>query len=123
MACFFLGGSTLLPLSDFSLMQDIPDMYRNYTKITTADELGVIDFIGDYLLHGKDLFGHNEHDKPQSGADNVQFQHQANPLSIVLFTVHICVITRPEVQKAHRVCHKSITTSDYHQELLRPPLA
>jgi hypothetical protein len=123
MACFLLGGSILLPLGDFSLMQDIPGMYHNYTKITTPEELGIIDFIGDYLLHGKELFGHNKDDKPQSTDNNVQFQHQANPLSVILLPIHSCVLNLPEIQKIRAICNKPMMTTDYHQKLFRPPVA
>ena len=47
MACLFLGSSIILPLGDFSLMRDIPQMYHNYTRITSDEEVGIIDFIGD----------------------------------------------------------------------------
>jgi hypothetical protein len=123
LACMFLTGSTLLPLGDFSLMRDIPGMYRNYAKITTAAELGVIDFIGDYLLHGKEMFGHNKNDKSQNGPNGVQFQHQANPSNIVLLTANCCSITIFEVRETCPVCKKPIATPGYHRELFRPPLA
>jgi hypothetical protein len=122
-ACLFLGGSILLPLGDFSLMRDIPGMYHNYTKITTPEELSVIDFIGDYMLHGKELLNHNKHDKPQSTANNVQFQHQANQLNVVLSTFHSSSQSFPVIRKKQNVYNKSMATSDYHQELFRPPLA
>jgi len=77
-------------------MQDIPGMYRNYTRITTQEELGITDFIGDYLLHGKEIFGHNGHDKPENNGNRVQFQHQANPLNVVFFKSCSCVINLPE---------------------------
>ncbi len=98
-------------------------MYRNYTKITTAEEMGVIDFIGDYMLHGKEFFGHNAHDKTQNASNSVQFQHQASPLNVVLLLFHLYIIKVPEIKKAYAVCIKSIMPPGYHQELLRPPLS
>ena len=71
MARFILTGGVVLPLGDFSLTRDLPEMYRSYSKITTPEELGVLDFIGDYLLHGKEMFGHNGHDKSQDGTNTV----------------------------------------------------
>jgi hypothetical protein len=126
--CYFLaglilGGSVILPLGDFSLIRDIPGMYHNYTKIAASDELSVMDFIGDYLLHGKDLFGHNEHDKPQSATNSVQFQHPANPLSIVLFRTYFHVKTSLQSKKKYPVCYKPIAALSYHQVLFRPPIA
>ena len=45
-------------------MRDIPEMYQSYIKITSKEELGIIDSIGDYLLYGKQICGDNAHDKP-----------------------------------------------------------
>ena len=123
MACFFLGGSIFLPLGDFSLLRDIPAMYHSYSKIASPEELGVLDFVGDYLLHGKDLFGHNEHDKPQSESNNVQFRHQANPLTVVFQALSISALYVPELPKRHQVQNKIIALTDYQEKLLRPPLS
>ena len=59
-------------MGDFSLMTDLPGMYRTYEKFITADEVGVIDFVGDYLLGGKSLLNHNHADKPESRGLSVQ---------------------------------------------------
>jgi len=123
MACFFLGGSILLPLGDFSLLRDIPVMYHNYTKITTPEEMGIMDFVGDYLLHGKELFGHNEHDKPQSASNNIQFQHQANPLTVVLQAIPPNMLFVPELKKDYKPCNKITMPTEYPETLYRPPLS
>jgi hypothetical protein len=123
LASLFLISSVLLPLGDFSLLRDIPDMYRNYTKITTAEELGAIDFIGDYLLHGKEIFGNNEHDKSANGSNTVQFQHQANPLNVVFLQLPTTLIIESESILTHPLFYQQFCTSDFRNELLRPPLA
>jgi hypothetical protein len=123
LASLFLTGSVMLPLGDFSLMRDIPKMYQNYTKITSGEEMGVIDFIGDYLLYGKQIFGHNEHDKAPAKGLDVQFQHQASPLNVVvsqlpftLFFNYFSILTHPSFNQV-------FYTSDYRNTLFRPPLA
>ncbi|MCR8560864.1 hypothetical protein KXD93_24620 [Mucilaginibacter sp. BJC16-A38] len=123
LASLFLTGSLILPLGDFSLLRDIPKMYHNYTLITSAEEVGVIDFIGDYLMHGKDLFGHNEHDKTPAKGCDVQFQHQASPLNIVFSHSQIRLLDRPAVDLEHPAFLPNFYTSDYRNELFRPPLA
>jgi hypothetical protein len=123
MACLFLGSSILLPLGDFSLMRDIPQMYHNYTRIASDEEVGMVDFIGDYLMHGKDIFGHNEHDKvPAKGCD-VQFQHQASPLNVLFSHSPLKVLVAPVAILTHSSFISNFTTSDYRDELFRPPLA
>ncbi|MCO5946676.1 hypothetical protein [Mucilaginibacter flavidus] len=123
LACLFLTGSMMLPLGDFSLLRDIPKMYQNYTRITSAEEMGVIDFIGDYLLHGKDLFGHNEHDKTPLKGSDVQFQHQASQLNIVFSHSPILLLNTHIVVRIHPVFVPNFYSSDYRNKLFRPPLA
>jgi len=122
-ASLFLACSTLLPLSDFSMIRELPKMYRNYSRITTSDEAGVIDFIGDYLLQGKELFGHNRQDKTPNGSNNVQFQQQANPLQAVFLQVCLSLTHSVDYKKEHPVHNLAFPTSDYQNELFRPPLA
>jgi hypothetical protein len=122
LACLFLTGSILLPLGDFSLLRDIPKMYQNYTKITSEEELSVIDFIGDYLLSGKQIFGNNEHDKIPAKGNDVQFQHQASPLNIVFLHYTITLLTAPLAVITHTVHTPVFYTGDYRTKLFRPPL-
>jgi hypothetical protein len=123
LAGFFLFGNVVFPLGDFSLMRDIPKMYENYTKVTSDEEVGAIDFIGDYLLHGKDLFGHNEHDKvPAKGCD-IQFQHQANPPNMIFGQVYLALFIAPVAVSSHPAFHAIFYSSDFRNKLFRPPLA
>jgi len=123
LALLFLAGSIMLPLGDFSLLRDIPKMYQNYSKITSADEMGVIDFIGDYLLHGKQIFGHNEHDKVPAKGNEVQFQHQATPLNIVFLRNKVTLLTTSIVMTTHPAHIQVFYTGNYRTRLFRPPLA
>jgi hypothetical protein len=122
-ACLTLIGSAVFPLGDFSLSCDLAEMYHNYSKITTPEELSVIDFIGDYLLHGKEIFGHNAHDKPQSGTNNVQFQHQAAPFLVVLTNVQLLKLAIQPHLIGHPAINITLNTSDFKNKLFRPPLA
>jgi hypothetical protein len=123
LAVFFLSASVVFPLGDFSLMRDIPTMYENYTKVTSDEEMGPIDFVGDYLLHGKDLFGHNEHDKvPAKGCD-IQFQHQASPTNVLFGQVQLVLFIAPVTVLAHPSFTTIFYFSEYRNKLFRPPLA
>lgn len=113
----------ILPLGDFSLIRDIPNMYRNYVKITSDEELGIVDFIGDYLLHGKEIFGHNENDKPQSDSNAVQFQHQANSLNILLSHSIVTTFAISSFNEEPTLLMLVFQTSDYYNDFFRPPLA
>jgi len=111
----------LLPLGDFSLMRDLPQMYHTYQKL--AQEQDIIDFVGDYLLNGKTLFGHNRHDTPESSQTSVQFQHAASFCSIVAPQVQLKQVVFIEQPVKHIQTNLPVNTSDFHPELFRPPLA
>ncbi len=123
MACFILTGSVVFPLGDFSLTRDLPEMYRNYTKIAEPEEMGLVDFIGDYLLHGKELFGHNNKDKAQDATNNVQSQHQASSPNFMLGQHHQILFVAPYTMFAHPAFVITFYTSNYRNKLFRPPLA
>ena len=110
----------ILPLGDFSLMPDLPEMYQSYCRIT-AEKPDIIDFIGDYIWGGKDLLGHNKHDASTSGS--LQFQHQA---SQSLFCAHFFtqLPNKPELLITTYNLHTiAVRVSDFHVETLRPPIA
>lgn len=122
LACFFLTGSTLLPLGDFSLMRDIPSMYRSYCRVK-AGKPDPIDFIGDYLLGGKDLLGHNQKDTPAKSDGSLQFQHQAISLMMALFYSKLPFSLFPKELDQPAVSHLLRVTTDYKSPIFRPPLA
>ncbi|GAC1313950.1 MAG: hypothetical protein NVSMB24_37950 [Mucilaginibacter sp.] len=123
LAGLFLATSLILPLGDFSLLREIPRMYGNYTKITSVDERGIIDFIGDYLLHGKELFGHNDHDKAAAKGDEVQFQHQAIPLCIMFANTLAVRLFLNDFHSDYSPFSPVIKASGHRDKLFRPPLA
>jgi hypothetical protein len=88
---YFLLGSIILPLGDFSLIRDLPQMYRAYEKLADPNERSIADFIGDYLLGGKAIFGHNKNEIPENSQSNVQFQHPAGFCSMI--SIHFRTIT------------------------------
>ena len=121
LACLFLTGSTLLPLGDFSLLRDLPGMYKTYTTVV-KEEPDVLDFIGDYLLHGKELFGHNKQDASPHNESGLQFQHQASSLNVLVYRLGFEPHHLPTVLKTYPLKRENIHTSDYQNELFRPPL-
>ncbi|HEY9004137.1 MAG TPA: hypothetical protein VIM89_22450 [Mucilaginibacter sp.] len=119
---YFLAGSLVLPLGDFSLIRDLPQMYRAYERLATPDDRSIIDFIGDYLLGGKAIFGHNKNDLPETGKSAVQFQHAAGFCTIV--SIHSQTITTivADAIISHPDIITPVNTSEFHNELFRPPL-
>lgn len=123
MGCYFLIGSTILPLGDFSLMKDLPQMYRSYEKLATSEERGIIDFIGDYLMGGKVVLGHNKNDVHETSNSKVQFQHA--PVFCSIASIQFQLISTTVADAVIIYPHISIPfhITEFHQELFRPPLA
>ena len=118
---FFLAGSSILPLGDFSLMNDLPSMYKDYCKVRVGDP-DVLDFIGDYLMGGKDILGHNREDKPVKSSSPIHYQHQAS--MSLFYSVQFSEFpakTQPDIIE-HIIQKQLFHTSDYQGKLLRPPL-
>ncbi|MEO6520207.1 MAG: hypothetical protein ABIN91_00890 [Mucilaginibacter sp.] len=118
---YFLAGSVLLPLSDFSLIKDLPGMYRSYSKIK-AGSPDVIDFVGDYLLGGKSILGHNANDDTSKAGGALQFQHQANML--LYFVPQVCQLQASLLQPIaeHPIHSHTFHTFNYQNKLFRPPI-
>lgn len=122
MTAQMLFGSIALPLGDFSLLKQLPAMYRAYEKIADPDEKGVLDFVGDYLLNGKDLLGHNQHDQPARACD-LQFQHAMAFAVIIHANAPLLGPVLMPAQSAYTVSYLPVALSYYHPSLFRPPLA
>lgn len=103
-------------------MRDLPAMYRSYCEIK-AGEPDVCDFVGDYLLHGKDLFGNNAHDAKPRNEGALQFQHQP-ALSIFFLQTTIQLFSDNGQfignQPSYRIRYH---ISEYHDQYFRPPIA
>jgi hypothetical protein len=118
----FLISSCILPLGDFSLINDLPSMYRNYCQLRVGDP-DVLDFVGDYLMGGKDIFGHNSEDRPVKPGSPIQYQHQAGvPLYFAVQMLKLANKTEPAVVE-YPYHLQFFHLSEYHSELLRPPLS
>lgn len=120
---YFLMGSTLLPLGDFSLIQQLPRMYAAYQKVASPEEADIMDFIGDYLLNGRQLLGHNKADRPEKQGSAIQFQNAGYFAAVVEVAQHWPLIIEQEHFADHVAVYLHGKTSDFYSELFRPPLA
>lgn len=123
LAILFLTSSSILPMGDFSLMQELPAMYHNYTRLTTDVDAGVIDFIGDYLLGGKEIFNHNKNDKTDSSAGGVNFHNQANPLPFIFLKSLESKACVSELRKQVNTIQIPSISTAFQSNLFRPPIS
>ncbi|WP_187073419.1 hypothetical protein [Pedobacter fastidiosus] len=118
----FSGGQLIFPLSDFSLIRDLSAMYQSYCEIRVGKP-DTCDFVGDYLLHGKELFGYNDHDSQPKNGSAIQFGHQ--PTFSIFFLQHFFRIFNEVGQPltSEPVCHARYYAQEYHHQYFRPPIA
>ncbi|MBE7178126.1 MAG: hypothetical protein INR69_17115 [Mucilaginibacter polytrichastri] len=116
-------GSTLLPLGDYSLLQDLPGMYRVYQQIDEPGDISLADFVVDYLLNGEELFEHYENAQKGFDPTPVQFQHQAELTAIAFFHTEFLPVKQAHVHVPQNGSYAPFATSDYQDEILRPPMA
>ena len=122
LACIFFASSILLPLSDFSLMPDLGIIYKTY-KTVVKEEPGLIDFVGDYLLNGKVLLGHNKFDAPSNHTPGLQFQHQANTLLVLIFMSFFFLFSDIVYISISKPSYRqSLYNSGFYLKLFRPPV-
>ena len=115
-------SSTILPLGDFTLANDLPVMYQSYKKLAPADEAGIIDFVGDYLFAGKSLLGHNKKDKSENSSTSVQFQHAPTGFNLIYSRVEAPGVFIKDYQIPYAPSRNILATSEFHPEFFRPPL-
>jgi len=103
-------------------MADIPKMYHSYEKLVAPDEAGIVDFIGDYVLAGKALLGHNKSDKPEKPGTSVQFQHPATGFIFLHSKLELTCFFIRDLKTNHAPVNDPIRATAFYSELFRPPL-
>jgi hypothetical protein len=120
--CYFLLGSIILPLGDFSLMKELPKMYQAYEKLAAPDERCIADFVGDYLMGGRTMLGHNKNDAPETSKSNIQYQHTATFSIVFNVRFQLSSVMIADVFLTHSLTVIPFNTTEFHEELFRPPL-
>lgn len=112
----------ILPMGDFSTLQDIPEMYRHCKSMEHKD-MTPFDFITDHLVNIDGLFDKHDNGDEQKPHSPVSNQHisQTGPLQLPATF---------KLKSANRFFEKEITVtyfdqfikSEYVSEIFRPPI-
>ena len=97
-------------------------MYHSYEKLAAPDEAGIVDFIGDYVLAGKALLGHNKNDKPEKPGTSVQFQHPAAGFIFLYSKLELTCFFIKGLKVPHARVNDPIEVTMFYSELFRPPV-
>ena len=123
LSIYFMLSSTLLPKGDFALLTDLPAMYQRYTQIDDPKDIGVIDFMFDYLLNAEAILGADNYNSRPVPYNAVQFQHEANFLTCVIPHTYPQFLTVITLNTTHYISDEKLTPTAFANEILRPPLS
>lgn len=108
-------------MGDFSILQDIPEMYR-HCKATEDKDMNAMDFVTDHLLNIDGIFDKHENGDEQKPHQTPPSQHQGQTtLSFVsFFTFTITKYFQPEIKPVIQAVH--FLPYDYITKIFRPPI-
>lgn len=80
---YYTFGVLCLPQSDFSVLPDLPAMYR-HCKTQEDKDLTLFDFLKDHLINVDGFFDAHDHGDLQKSHTPVQLQHQPQQTLVLL---------------------------------------
>lgn len=123
---FYLLGTLFLPLGDFSIIRDLPDMYHHCRSTEDAD-LTVFEFFTEHISPlGQlvDCMGYDDHedgdgDKPHAP---IQLNCQQVLVAMVPLVKAPLVKAIPIIKRIAPLYNDGVYVSDYISTILRPPI-
>ena len=120
---YYSFGALCLPMSNFSVLPDLPEMYH-HCKVYEDPDMNFFDFITDHVLNIDGIFdkhGNGDEQKPHSpiqNKHNVQVYLYQNTCPYSIKTTVSCFFeTRKTIFETH-----NLTISNYISEVFRPPI-
>ena len=118
---YYLFGTLCLPSGDFSVMQDLPEMYRN-CKATEDKDMTLFDFVTDHLINIDCIFDKHENGDEQKPHTPIQFHHSQNSTIFVAQQFEI-LISSPITTSVNLIqFSENFYISDYISKIFRPPI-
>jgi len=118
---YYLSGTLLLPMGNFSAMLDLPEMY-SHCKSTEDKDMTVVDFITDHLVNIDCIL--DKHDKGDE-----QKPHTPIPLNHtqiqVVFTAQQFIVSLIKpciIENEYPVFIDNFYLSGYIPEIFHPPI-
>jgi hypothetical protein len=107
-------------MGDFSLLTDLPEMYR-HCKATEDKDMTAIDFITDHLVNIDELFDNHQNGDEQKPHQPIQNNHHGLTTASFIseFTFSITQF-QPTIEKP-LFSSVNFFRSDYFSKIFRPP--
>jgi hypothetical protein len=86
---FYSFGIFCLPMADFSMLGELPDMYRNCKAMEDKD-MTPFDFVTDHLINIDGLFDkHPNGDKQKPHQNSQSGHHEQNPVYFLTYCSYL----------------------------------
>ncbi len=124
MLCYYITGTIVMPMGDFSCMLDVPKMYSECRL--EDDDLNPVDFVFEHLLNLDDLEEHlkaagTSQDKPHTP----KYTHTITPVFSVCATPLVLQWKQPSPSRreSYPLLSHDFIPSGYFSAVFRPPVA
>lgn len=122
---FYTFGTLFLPMGDFSLLKDLPEMYR-HCKAKEDKDLNIFEFLTEHVSPIGQLIESVEHeteedgDKPHEPIQSVNYG-QVSVFVLTQFAFSVKQIYHIPA-KEHAIQNDTFFASDYISKIFRPPI-
>ena len=122
--CYWAFGMLLLPMGDFSALNDLQEQY-NHCKETEDKDMTLVDFITDHLINIDGFFDkHEKGDKQKPHSPSHFTQHNAAIAMVIVqksFSIETPIFL--EVKTTFNYEKNNSYTYNYCTSIFHPPLA
>lgn len=118
---FYSFGAFCLPMGDFTILKDIPQMYR-HCRATEDKDINPVDFITEHLLNIDGIFEkhqNNDEEKPHHPFQNHNYQ-QTTFSFLTYFSISVMSFSPIKVEPI--ISDEIVLSSNYTSKILRPPI-
>jgi len=118
---FYSFATLCLPLGDFSVLLDIPEMYH-HCKATEDKDMTPLDFITDHLVNIDGLFDKHESGDEQKPHTPNQTQHHGQTQVTFITYFSLSLAQFQPVEKKTSIPLVNFLPSGYISKFFRPPI-
>jgi hypothetical protein len=118
---FYSFGTICLPLGDFSVLADLPQMYHHCKTVEDKD-MTPIEFVTDHLLNIDGVFDGHQHGDPQKPHQPLQHNHPSQTVCSFSTTYNIAHTEIIEKRIKPILYRTDVILSDYTAKIFRPPI-
>ena len=118
---FYLFGTLCLPMGNFSVIQDLPQMY-NHCKTTEDKDMTPFDFITDHLINIDCIFDKHNNGDEQKPHTPIQFHHLQIQTTFIVQQFDSLIKKPMLLISKLPICLEICYFSDYISKIFRPPI-